>query len=157
LSARRRGDELPNAEVEPFVAVNPTNADNIVGVYQQDRYSNGGAKGTTAAMSFDGGATWANVSVPTLTRCQGGEFDRASDPWVTFSPDGVVHSMSLVTNAVAGVGASGTNGMVYSRSSDGGHTWDAPILLIRDSNPRYLNDKNSITADPNDPNYVYAA
>ena len=52
---------------------------------------NGGAKGTTAAVSFDGGLTWANVSVPTLTRCQGGEFDRASDPWVSFGPDGVVH------------------------------------------------------------------
>jgi hypothetical protein len=151
------GTNFANAEVEPFVAVNPTDADNIVGVYQQDRYSNGGAKGTTAAVSFDGGLTWQNVSVPTLTRCQGGDFDRASDPWVSFGPDGVVHSMSLVTNAVAGVGASGTNGMVYSRSRDGGLTWDAPILLIRDANPHYLNDKNSITADPNDANYVYAA
>src|SRR4029450_9002576 len=44
--------------------------------------------------------------VPTVSVCQGGELDRASDPWVSFGPDGGVHSMSLVTDAVAGVGAS---------------------------------------------------
>ena len=29
-------------------------------------------------------------------------------------------------------------------------------LLIEDTDPRFLNDKNSMTADPNDANYVYA-
>ena len=35
-------------------------------------------------------------------------------------------------------------------------TWSDPILIADDENPRYLNDKNSITADPTDPNFVYA-
>src|SRR5579883_1297874 len=30
-----------NSKVEPQVAVNPTNPKNIIGVYQQDRFSNG--------------------------------------------------------------------------------------------------------------------
>ena len=58
------GTNFPDAEVEPWVEVNPTNGVNVVGVYQQDRYSNGGAKGMTAAVSFDGGVTW-----PPMLRC----------------------------------------------------------------------------------------
>src|SRR5215208_3760653 len=52
---------LPDSEVEPWFDVNPTDGDadgiigdNIVGFYQQDRYSNGGAKGNVAAFSVDG-------------------------------------------------------------------------------------------------------
>ena len=39
------GTNYVNSEVEPFVAVNPANPSNIVGVFQQDRWSNGGAPG----------------------------------------------------------------------------------------------------------------
>src|SRR5213593_2880737 len=46
-----------NTEVEPFVAVNPTNHANIIGVYQQDRWTDGGSKGLVASRSFDGGAS----------------------------------------------------------------------------------------------------
>ena len=45
------GINFPGAEVEPWIEVNPTNGDNIVGFYQQDRYSNGGSKGNVAAVS----------------------------------------------------------------------------------------------------------
>ena len=47
-----------DTEVEPFVAVNPIEPDNIIGVYQQDRWSDGGAHGLVASRSSDGGATW---------------------------------------------------------------------------------------------------
>jgi hypothetical protein len=46
--------------------------------------------------------------------------------------------------------------MLVSKSTDGGLTWRDPVTLIRDDSPRRLNDKNSITADPNDPSFVYA-
>jgi hypothetical protein len=52
-----------NSELEPFVAVNPTNPSNIIGVYQQDRYTFGGARGLAAAISHDGGATWSSCGV----------------------------------------------------------------------------------------------
>ena len=93
------GVNYPDAEVEPFVDVNPTNPANIVAVYQQDRYSNGGSKGTVSSASFDGGVTWTQRPVPADTVCTGGKYDRASDPWVSFGPDGVAHAMSLVTDA----------------------------------------------------------
>jgi hypothetical protein len=40
------------AEVEPYVAVNPRSAASLIGVWQQDRWSNGGARGLLAGVSF---------------------------------------------------------------------------------------------------------
>jgi hypothetical protein len=157
----------PNTEVEPWVAVvNPRNPDNLVGGWQQDRWNDGGAKSNLAGVSFDGGRTWRQVVIPKITVCSGGtaetrtDFQRASDPWVTFSPDGTAYFMSLVTdvtnppNRPGGLGRK--SGMVVNVSEDGGQTWSDPIILVREDNPRVLHDKNTITADPNDPNYVYA-
>jgi len=150
------GINFLNSEVEPWIEVNPTDADNIVGFYQQDRYSNGGAKGNVAAVSMNGGLTWQHVAVPNDTRCTGGGFERSSDPWISFGPDGVLHAMSLVTDPDPPTGGFGANGMTYNRSTDGGVTWEPAQRLITDPAGRHLNDKNSMTADPNDADYVYA-
>ena len=98
------GTNYVNAEVEPYVAVNPTNSKNIIGVVQQDRWSNGGAHGLTTAFSFDGGATWGETfahfsTCSGGTPANGGDFDRASDPWVTFSPNGIAYQISLSASA----------------------------------------------------------
>ena len=64
------GTNFLGSEVEPWIEVNPTDPDNQIAVYQQDRYSNGGLWGVlVGAVTFDGGATWAQVPVPTETRC----------------------------------------------------------------------------------------
>src|SRR5437773_8443511 len=82
-----------NTELEPWVAVKPTNPSNIIGVYQQDRYTRGGARGLAAAVTHNGGMTWSST-YPHFSTCaggteaNGGDFQRASDPWVTFSPNG---------------------------------------------------------------------
>ncbi len=149
------GTNFPGAEVEPWIEVNPTNDDNIVGFYQQDRYSNGGSKGNVASVSMDGGTTWTQVAVPNDTRCTGGRFQRSSDPWISFSPNGVLHALSLVTDPDVGA-EFGANGMTYNRSTNGGVTWGPAIRLVTDPAGRFLNDKNSITADPNDSGFVYA-
>ena len=46
----------PNAEEEPWVDVNPTNPLNLIAVWQQDRWSDGGAHGLVTAVSHNGGA-----------------------------------------------------------------------------------------------------
>src|SRR5437763_975523 len=80
-----------NTELEPLVAVNPTDPSNIIGVYQQDRYTFGGARGLAAAVSHNGGATW-NSTYPPFSACAGGstttggDFQRAADPCATFAP-----------------------------------------------------------------------
>jgi hypothetical protein len=152
------GVNFPDSEVEPYVDVNPTDTDNIVGGYQQDRYSNGGAKGNVASVSLDGGATWTQVAIPAHNRCTGptARFERGTDPWVSFGPSGAAHFMTLSIDPDPPTGGFGDNAMVYNRSTDGGLTWEAPIILKEDTDPRFLNDKNAITADPNDASFVYA-
>src|SRR5262245_27617110 len=49
------GTKYLNTEVEPWVDVNPTDAKNIVAVWQQDRWSNGGSRGLVAGVSKNGG------------------------------------------------------------------------------------------------------
>lgn len=154
-----------NSEVEPWVAVNPTNPQNIIGVYQQDRYTFGGARGLGAAVSHDGGATWRS-SYPAFTLCaggtaaNGGDYQRASDPWVTFSPNGDAYFISLSLTFLGPPSATGS-GVLVSKSTDGGDQWSDPVTLVRnigdaDVAPYFFNDKESITADPFDSNYVYA-
>ena len=63
--------------------------------------------------------------------------------------------MSLVTDPDVGA-AFGANGMTYNRSTNGGVSWEPAIRLVTDPVGRFLNDKNSMTADPNDANFVYA-
>src|SRR5215216_3059682 len=58
------GVNFPGSEVEPWLEVNPVDPDNVVTFYQQDRYSDGGAKGNVAAVSFDGGLSFPTRTVP---------------------------------------------------------------------------------------------
>lgn len=153
------GTNFLDSEVEPWVVVNPTDADNIVAFWQQDRWSDGGSRGNVAGVSLDGGENWEIVPVPGLTACTGGPWERASDPWLSFAPDGTLHQMSLVFQTDPPPGSErgfGPNGMAVSKSEDGGLSWSDPILIAEDDNPRFLNDKNSLTADPTDADFVYA-
>ena len=146
----------PNSELEPFVDVNPTDPDNIVGVYQQDRWSTGGAHGLVAAVSHDGGQTWDHTwahfsTCSGGTVANGGNYDRASDPWLSFAPNGDLYQISL--------SASGdllTSAILVSKSTNGGDTWSEPVTLRSERSAFHFNDKESITADPNDSNFVYA-
>src|SRR5262249_37730472 len=58
------GTNFANAEVEPQVSVNPANPKNIIGVWQQDRWNNGGAQGLVAGFSSNGGSTWRESTLP---------------------------------------------------------------------------------------------
>lgn len=164
-TAGQPGTNYLNAEVEPQVAVNPHTAGNVVGVWQQDRWSNGGARGLVAGFSFDGGTTWGETTLPfsacapgaILDPFTGGPYNRASDPWVSIGPDGTAYAAGLLaTNSTGGV-AAGTNdtGVATVTSSDGGKTWVNARLEKSDQGTtpifeatHFFNDKESITADP---------
>jgi hypothetical protein len=154
------GTNYVNAEVEPWVAINPTNANNIIAVYQADRWSNGGAHGLVAAVTHNftqpGGPTW-NHTFAHFSFCSGGtvvnggDFERASDPWVTFASNGDVYQSSLSTSSDGLKSA-----ILVSKSTNGGDTWSEPTTLIRDTSVFNFNDKESITADATNSNFVYA-
>lgn len=164
-TANQTGTLYVNAEVEPSVAANPKLAGNVIGVWQQDRWSNGGAQGLVSGHSFDGGNTWARTSLP-FSACVPGAiadpftnapFNRASDPWVSIGPDGTAYTVGLLTNATTlGVSAGNNDTAVATlTSSDGGLTWINPNVVRADKGTspifevtQFFNDKESITADP---------
>ena len=150
------GTLYPNAEVEPYVAVNPRNQDNIIGVWQQDRISNGGARGLMTGFSRDGGKTWTRTFAH-FSRCAGGnvanhgDYERASDPWVSIGPSGTAYQVSLSFDD-----NTFNQAVLVSRSRNGGATWSQPAVLQRDTLSDIGLDKESVTADPKLPRFAYA-
>ena len=66
-----RNFNYENAEIEPWLAISPTNPNDVAGFWQQDRWSDGGAHGLVAAVSHNGGTTFA-YSWPHFSICAGG-------------------------------------------------------------------------------------
>src|SRR5438552_12679127 len=137
-TAGQPGTNYLNAEVEPSVSVNPANPKNIVGVWQQDRWSNGGAQGLVAGFSSDGGASWGETTLPFSTCAPnaildpftGSPYNRASDPWVSIGPDGTAYTVGLLaTNSTVSGGGNNDTGVATVTSSDGGKTWGNPNLI----------------------------
>jgi hypothetical protein len=146
----------PNTAIEPWVAIDPTDPQRLLVGHQQDRWSDGGSRGLVGNVSNDGGSTWAETIPSGVSDCSGGSFGRASDPWVTFAPDGTAYFFSLVIDpAPTPTFGASSGAMLVSRSTDHAKTWGPPITLIRDG-ANALNDKNSITADPGNSLFVYA-
>jgi hypothetical protein len=164
--APQPGTLYPNAEVEPWVSANPTAPANMVAVWQQDRWSNGGAQGNLTGVTFNAGASWRVVKSPPFSRCaggnaqNGGDYERASDPWVSFSPNGTAYQMALSVDVSTNPDPVNLlfvrDAMLVSRSKDGGRTWGKVTTLIADDSPLRLNDKNSLTADPTNSRFAYA-
>ena len=156
------GTNYPNAEVEPWVSVNPANPNNIIGAWQQDRWNNGGAQGLVAGFSLNGGKSWSESTLP-FSGCASGAindpftgapYDRASDPWVSIGPDGTAYTVGLLAtdNTISG---NNDTGVAAVTSSDGGKTWVNPVLIKSDQGTspnfeftQFFNDKESVTADP---------
>jgi hypothetical protein len=155
--APQTGTVYTNAEVEPWVSVNPEDERNLVAVWQQDRWSNGGAQGNLTGVSFDRGRSWRRPTPPPFSRCaggnaaNGGDYERASDPWVSFGGDGSAHQIALAIND-----SDPTSAILVSSSRDGGRSWGRITTLQRDTTAALFNDKESITADPRDGRFVYA-
>ena len=145
-----------NAEVGPSVATNPQDLSNLVGVWQQDRFQLIGARGLLTGISHNGGKTWKRTFAH-FSRCaggnaqNGGDYERATDPWITFSPDGTAQQLSLSLDT-----SDAFEAILVSRSTNGGDTWGEPITLLRDTDPKVFDDQPSITGDLNNSSFAYA-
>jgi len=135
-----------NGEVEPSVAVDPSNPQHLVAIWQQDRWSNGGSRGLVVGVSTDGGNTWTDSPMPGASVNSGGTDLRSSNAWVSFGPDGKVYASWL---GVPDPNVANPSGVYISASSDGGYTWSTPTAAITNNgDPNLFDDKDTITADP---------
>jgi hypothetical protein len=156
---RAGGSVYVDAEVEPWVVASAVDPALLVGVWQQDRASDGGARALVSARSNDGGRSWQRTLQP-LSRCGGaepgspGDHQRASDPWVDIGPDGSVHLMGLAFDG-ANLTPGSSSAMLVRRSTDGGRSW-GPVTTLQRDGDELFNDKNTLTADPTDARLVYA-
>lgn len=146
-----------DTQVEPDIAVDPTDPSILVAVFQQGRFPDGASAAPGYATSHDGGATWTSDALPHLTVVTDGRFARASDPVVAIGPDGSVYAQTLAVDFEECRSA-----VAVQRSDDGGFTWNAPVLAQDDEGcrsrtgtgggegpekSRIFNDKNWITVD----------
>ena len=152
-NAGQTGRNFPDAEVEPQVAVSGSNQ---IAMWHQDRWSNGGGHGIGVGISSDGGKTWTDTTLPVDTCAPGTPaslsfYQRNSDPWVSFGPDGTAYASALAFDAV-----DNKNSVAAASSTDGGASWNVmPIpgsvfTLVSQST-----DKNATTADPTRPGTAY--
>jgi hypothetical protein len=161
------GHVYEEGEVEPWVAVDPADPARIAGAWQQDRWSDGGSHGLAASSSLDGGANWLGETFADFSRCPlfahygnpdaqdpGREFDRGSDPWVSWGAGSRLHQIALTVSQPA-VGLGLNAGILVSHSDDFGAHWSHPHVIKEDHGGNVLDDKESITADPAS-GYVYA-
>ena len=89
--AAQSGEAFLNSEVEPWIASSSVDRSgdgvpDLIAGYQQDRWSNGGARGVFASVLH--GGVWRQVGIPGVSTCLGGTELRATDPWVTISRTG---------------------------------------------------------------------
>src|SRR5439155_9084758 len=145
--AAQPGTLYPNSELEPQIAASAVDrsgdgAPDVIVGYQQDRWSNGGSRGVYASVLDHG--VWVQRALPGTSACVGGTHLRATDPWVTFAPNGDAYYFTLATSA------GNDSAVLVNKSIDGGLHWSAPVTLIDEDSTFNFNDKHSITADPTD-------
>ena len=157
----------PDTQIEPSIAVNPSNPCDVVTAYQEGRIASGGDATNGFATSTDCGATWTHGELPGLTGYgkgtaldQGGYFERGSDAVVAFGPNNTVYANSLIFDQSAAsdladgvaedAGQGGVrSGIAINVSHDGGLTWSPPVVF-QDDDIGGLNDKNWIVVDNSD-------
>jgi BNR/Asp-box repeat protein len=134
-----------DTQVEPDIAMDPNDANDIVSVVQQGRFETGGSADPGFATSLDGGHSWTSGNLPGLTKAVGGAFDRGSDATVAFGPDHVAYAstidFSFRQDCPSGVGV--------NVSADGGLTWSDAVFPQDDADCDVFSDKNWLVVDTN--------
>jgi hypothetical protein len=142
-------DTFTNASSQHATEVEPGSfsfGNTVVVSFQVGRIAGGGGADIGYAISNDGGATWQSGLLPGLTTFQGGGTDSAvSDTTVIYDAALGEWMISSLTIAAA------STQVVVSRSSDGGASWDNPVVVAQSLDL----DKDWITCDntPTSPHY----
>jgi Neuraminidase (sialidase) len=118
--------------------------DTVVATFQTGRFVNGGGASNIGwATTTNAGRTWTTGMLPGTTVYQGGPWSRISDPAVAYDP---LHNVWMISTLTFGMGFTpfgSPSGILVSRSTDGGLTWQNPVETFVGG---FL-DKNWITCD----------
>ncbi len=105
---------------EPYIAVNPTNPNNIVIAWMALDFSTNFRVAIKSKASFDGGTTWANQIIQPHFGPQWG----SADPSMAFKNDGTLYLSYIDFREVSDSG-----GVYITKSTNGGVAWSAPIKV----------------------------
>jgi hypothetical protein len=133
---------------EPSIAVNPTNPDQVVAVFQP----------ATVTYSTDGGKTFLTADLPQIEDWRAG-----GDVSITFDNKGHTYLSTLHFDKLGSTSywahAAGKNGIFVRRSLDGGKTWEKDAVAVKTYNGveanSHMEDMPRIFAD-SQPHSPYA-
>jgi hypothetical protein len=137
------GSTCFNPQNEQNIVVNPLDKDNIVTSANEYRYN-----AHVAYVTYDRGMSWTNVVLPGWTRSTGGaglfsHLDSCGDPVLAFSPDGArLYYAGLVCNFDKFPRQ--ISGVAVATSTDGGMTWDTPVMVDSAASGNFFQDKEWI-------------
>ena len=135
-----------NTAVEPHIAVDPDDADNVAVAWMQDF-----TQGVVVAYTRDAGRTWAQSIPPKLGKCSGSD-GTTFDPRLSFGADGTLYLSTMRNLVLNPARTTPDNEVAVSVSPDGGRTWRDPVTVQpRDG----YNDFPYVAADPTDRRRVY--
>jgi hypothetical protein len=139
-----------NPHNETAIAVNPTNALNIIGGandYQLNLSSGGTVYETIysrAHVTFDGGATWTSVGIDQNA------YTATGDPALAFDADGRAYYAMLGFGWSQNIGCCRNPDIVVATSTDGGNHWSALNRVASGAgyftSTGVFNDKEYVTA-----------
>jgi hypothetical protein len=122
----------------------------MVAAFQVGRFFDGGASNVGYATSTNAGASWTSGFLPETTTYASppGPYARLSDPSVAYDEK---HDVWVVSTLAFLEDPLRTVAVLASRSTDGGLTFEKPVVVATDSAP----DKNWVTCDntPSSPFY----
>jgi BNR repeat-like domain len=140
-------DPYTNASSQHRTQVEPDSfgfGNTLVAAFQTGRFVNGGGASNIGwATTTNAGRTWTTGVLPGTTVFQGGPWSRISDPSVAYDP---LHGVWMISTLTFGMGFTplgSPSGILVSRSTDGGLTWESPVETFVGG---FL-DKNWITCD----------
>jgi hypothetical protein len=124
ITAFSQNINLSNGNVfdgEPFLAINPTNPQNIVVAWQGYIFGNGSSLTIRVKSSFNGGLSWSTaVNMPHINSSY-----KSADPSMAFDASGNLY-LSYIDHRES----PDSGGVFVSKSINGGLTWSTPIKAI---------------------------
>lgn len=129
------------AQAEPHITRSQITPEFLTAVFQEGRFTDGGAVDCGYAVTNDGGLSWTRALIPNLTKTSGGTYLRATDP---------VAGIDLTGRIYLNTEGSTTDGftdgtILVSRSIDGGTTFDPPAVVFKPTNSSDFPDKPWMT------------